>query len=586
VSESPFPTSSQDDPTCAAPAPEQHDVCQPRIRRRLLAVRRPGGDECTVGVAAGRLGIRVVDAPDEQAAADYLERNVAACVVIDATDPQIDVLGAVTHLTTVRDEVPVVVIGDEQDPLGAVAVVQAGAQDYLYAGDTDGVALERAIRHSIDRHRTRTQLRHLALHDQLTGAANRALFADRLDLALKRREREGGDIAVLFIDIDGFKRINDHLGHSAGDRALRAAAGRMQSAIRPADTLARLGGDEFTVLCDGLPDVATPMAIAERIAAVLGEPLAIGDTEVVLRTSVGVTVTGYGQRHTAERLVHEADQAMHAAKQRGGGRIELFDAESQRRNGNGLILETDLRHSIPGDLRAVYQPQVRLCDGSIAGVEALVRWDHPDRGVVSPGEFIPIAEESGLILPIGRWMLTEACAEAARLGELDGRHSRMSVNVSARQFADPALVSDVEYALSESGLPPERLQLELTESILIHDLSAGVEVVERLKELGVSIALDDFGKGYSSLSYLKALPIDVIKIDRSFVKGLPDCREDLAIVSAVVSFAGALGMDVLAEGVETEAHRESLLELGCDHAQGFLFYRPLDLADLRAVWRG
>jgi diguanylate cyclase (GGDEF)-like protein len=548
-------------------------------------VRRPGGDDGAVAIAADRLGIRVVDTDDERAAARFLETNIAACVVLDATDPRIDVLDAVGCLTAVREEVPVVVIGGQEDPVGAVAAVQAGAQDYLYASGVDGVSLERAIRHAIDRHRTRMQLKHLALHDQLTGVANRALFADRLDLALRRREREGGDIAVLFIDIDGFKRINDHLGHGGGDRALRTAADRMQSAIRPADTLARLGGDEFTVLCDGLPDAQTPLAIAERIAARLAEPIALGDTEVVLRASVGIAMTTNGEGNTAERLLHESDQAMYEAKQRGGGRVEMFEPRRSRPIGNGIVLESDLRRSIPGDLRAVYQPQVRLSDGSIAGAEALVRWDHPERGVVSPGEFIPIAEQTGLILPIGRWMLTEACAEGARLGQIPGRPSRISVNVSARQFADPSLIGDVEFALSESGLPPERLQLELTESILIHDLSAGVEVVERLKQLGVSIALDDFGKGYSSLSYLKALPIDVIKIDRSFVSGLPDCREDLAIVSAVVSFAGALGMDVLAEGVETQAHVDALLELGCDHAQGFLFYRPLDVEDLRAVWR-
>ena len=568
-----------------APAPEQADVCQPRIRRRLLAVRRPAGDDGAVAVAADRLGIRVVDTDDEQAAERFLESNIAACVVLDATDPRIDVLGAVGRLTAVREEVPVVVIGGEEDPVGAVAAVQAGAQDYLYATGIDGVSLERAIRHAIDRQRTRMQLKYLALHDQLTGVANRALFADRLDLALRRRERDGGDIAVLFIDIDGFKRINDHMGHGGGDRALRTAADRMQSAIRPADTLARLGGDEFTVLCDGLPDSQTPVAIAERIAARLAEPIPLGDAEVVLRSSVGIAVTTNGEPHNAERLLHESDRAMHEAKQRGGGRVQLFESCLSRPVGNGIALESDLRRSIPGDLRAVYQPQVRLADGSIAGAEALVRWDHPQRGVVSPGEFIPIAEQSGLILPLGRWMLTEACAEGARLGEIPGRPSRISVNVSARQFADPSLIADVESALSDAGLPPERLQLELTESILIHDLSAGVEVVERLKELGVSIALDDFGKGYSSLSYLKALPIDVIKIDRSFVSGLPDCREDLAIVSAVVSFAGALGMDVLAEGVETQAHVDALLELGCDHAQGFLFYRPLDVEDLRAVWR-
>jgi diguanylate cyclase (GGDEF)-like protein len=572
--------------SCVAPASTEPDVCQPRVRRRLLVVGRPAAranpETDAVVQAARRMTVRVAHQPDVGAAVDYLATNAAACVVLDATDPRVDAMEAVARLSATRYDAPVVVIGHEQDATRAVAVVSAGAQDYVLESGLEAAALERVIRQAIDRHRSRVQLQRLAMHDQLTGVANRSLFHERLDAALRRQSVTGRQVAVVFVDIDGFKRINDGLGHGAGDRALRAAAERMTAAIRPGDTLARIGGDEFTVLCEDIPDHPSALHIAERITRELETPLAIDGAEVVLRASVGVAVASAGC--TGDDLLRDADHAMYEAKRHGGGRAELFIAGHQA-TGSDIRLEAELRRGIPDQLRAVYQPQVRLTDGALLGIEALARWEHPERGIVPPGEFIPVAEMSGLILPIGRWMLMEACAEAMRLGDREGRRPRVSVNVSARQVADPGLVTDVELALARSGLAPEQLQLELTESILIQDLDAGLVLVERLKDLGVSLALDDFGTGYSSLSYLKQLPFDVVKIDRSFVSGLPGCREDLAIVSAVISFAGALGMDVLAEGVETEAHVDALLELGCDHAQGFHFYRPLDAVSLRELWR-
>jgi diguanylate cyclase (GGDEF)-like protein len=567
--------------SCATPETAAPDVCQPRVRRRLLVVGRerptdPGADVVTL--AAGRIGTRLEMVADEAGAMEYLARNQVSCLVLDATRAGSDPLAAVTRLTAAHAEVPLVVIGADAEPTVAVAVVQGGAQDYLVEEGLDPAALERAIRHGIDRHRTRMELRHLALHDHLTGVANRALFADRLTQALKRSARTSAGIAVLFVDIDGFKRINDNLGHSGGDEALRASANRLRDAIRPADTLARFGGDEFTVLCEDVPDVEAALAIAGRVVEAIGAPLRIAGAEVVLRASVGVAVDFSGDV-SGDQLLRDSDAAMYQAKHRGGARAELFVPDG-RAGGNTLALEAELRRAIPHQLRLAYQPQVRLSDGGIVGAEALLRWHHPERGVVSPAEFIPVAEESGLIVPMGRWVLAEACGEAVRLGREGGGPLQVSVNVSGRQVVDPGLVGDVEAALVASGLDPRLLQLELTESILIQNLDEGVSLIHALKELGVTVALDDFGTGYSSLSYLKRLPVDTVKIDRSFVSGLPDCREDVAIVSAVVSFARALEIEVVAEGVETEVHVEALRRLGCERVQGFHFHRPLDPTQL------
>ena len=568
---------------CDDPASAQ-DICTPRVRRRLLAIGRPApsADADLTALAARRLATRLVDAADLEAGLSYLEASDVSCVVLDATGARTDIRDAVTRLSAVRDHTPIVVLGDDEDPLAGVAAVQAGAQDYVIAARADEATLERSIRHAIDRNRTRAEIAQMALRDQMTGAANRTLLTDRLEQALGRGRRTGGASAVLFVDIDSFKLINDSLGHDAGDRVLRCAAERIGAAIRPTDTLARFGGDEFTVLCEGVESGQEALGLAQTIEAALRAPLEVGNTEIVLRASVGVAMDVAGE-HGCDDLLHEAGEAMREAKRRGGARAQLW-LPKQRAPGNAIQLEADLRRAIPNGLRAVYQPQVGLADGALIGIEALVRWQHPQRGRVSPGDFIPVAERSGLIFPIGRWMLGTACDEAMRLAGPTGAPAGVSVNVSARQVADPALVTDVQAALAASGLPAERLQLELTESVLMDDLDAGVKLLRRLKELGVTLALDDFGTGYSSLSYLQRLPFDTIKIDRSFVAGLPDCREDLAIVSAVISFARALGMTVLAEGVETEAHVQALLDLGCERAQGFHFHRPLEPEQLRELF--
>jgi diguanylate cyclase (GGDEF)-like protein len=550
------------------------DVCQPRVRTALLFVSEAGRPSELARRAAERLRIACVHVPDPAAAADHLARARVSCVLLDASGSEIEPMSALARLKAVRSDVPIIVLGVDGSSTVALAAVQAGAQDYLVCDEIDVGSLERSIRYAIDRKRTEAQLAHLALHDHLTGLPNRSVFDDRLAHALRRR---AGGVAVLFIDIDGFKRLNDSFGHRAGDDVLRETAARIQAAVRPHDTVARLGGDEFTVMCEDVRDEAAALVIARRVADELTRPLVIAGHEIVLRASIGVTMAE-GERATAEELLQRSDDAMYGAKARGGGRPQLY-VPGRSRAGHDIQVESALRRAIPGELVAHYQPVLALDDGRPVAAEALVRWQHPSRGLVAPGEFIPVAEESGLIVALGRWMLEESCRQALAWSE----EVRVSVNVSGRQVADGSIVGAVTRALDESGLAPHRLQLELTETVLMDDVDSHVALVCALKDLGVSLALDDFGKGYSSLSYLHRFPMDRIKIDRAFVGGLPASRADVAIVSSVLSFARALDMEVVAEGVETRAHVDALRGLGCELAQGFFFHRPVppeQLADL------
>jgi diguanylate cyclase (GGDEF)-like protein len=548
-------------------------VCQPRVRTRLLVIGASSETRELTDLAAERLRVGSVHHESVADAMSFLPGTRVSCVVLDATTPGLEPVGALARLKAARADVPAVVVGADGNSTLALAAVQAGAQDVLAREGLDAASLERSIRYAIERKRTEVQLAHMALHDHLTGLPNRSLFDDRLEHALQRRRDAQRGVAVLFIDVDGFKRINDSLGHSAGDAALREAALRIRSAVRPHDTVARLGGDEFTVLCEDLDGDGDALTIADRIVEALVRPVAIHDSDVVLRASIGVALAGPADVRP-EELLRRSDDAMYQAKARGGGRPQLYTPGHRRQRGvDDLQVESALRRAIPAELVAHYQPVVALDDGQVVGTEALARWQHPSRGLVPPAEFIAIAEQTGLIVPLGTWMLDQACRQAALWDGL-----RVSVNVSGRQVAEGSLVASVSRALEASGLPPDRLQLELTETVLMDDVDGHVAVMRDLKKVGVSLALDDFGKGYSSLSYLHRFPIDRIKIDRDFVRGLSDSRADRAIVLAVLSFARALDMEVVAEGVETQQHVDALRELGCKYVQGFFFHRPMEAA--------
>ena len=429
---------------------------------------------------------------------------------------------------------------------------------------------------AIERRRAEEEMQRQGLHDPLTGLPNRTLFMDRLSLALSHAVRRKTSVAVLFIDLDRFKLVNDSLGHGAGDELLCLLAVRLNEVLRPGDTVARFGGDEFCVICDDLADPELAISIAQRMTAALARPFAVGTSEQFVSASVGIAVATDLDR-TAEDLVGEADAAMYRAKENGRGGFELFDAIMRGHASERLRVENDLRRALElGDeLIAHYQPIVTLAGGEIIGVEALARWNHPQRGLVSPGEFIPVAEESGAILAIGERVLRLACAEAVRWNAATSGALSVSVNLSPRQVASPGIVATVAAVLDETGLAPALLTLEITEGVLVTESEATAQTLVDLKALGLRLVLDDFGTGYSSLAYLRRFPIDGLKIDRRFIAAMDTSTEDRTIVEAIIKMAAGLKIDVVAEGVETLEQAQGLIALGCHHAQGFYYARPM-----------
>ena len=424
------------------------------------------------------------------------------------------------------------------------------------------------------------QLAHQAFYDSLTSLPNRALFLDRIEHALSRRTRHPATVTVFFLDLDDFKTVNDSLGHAAGDQLLIQVADRLRHCLRPADTAARFGGDEFSVLVEDAG--GRPNDLAERILARLREPFTVDGTEVQIGATIGVAASRAGSS-TAIELLRDADAAMYAAKVDGKGGWRLFEASMHETVRLRLEMKGALERGIEaGEFVLHYQPIVDVASGQIQGMEALVRWTHPERGLVPPVEFIPLAEETGLIVPLGRWVLEEACRAGVRLDQ-DGRvPPYMSVNLSPRQLQQPELVEEVRAALENSGLPAERLILEITESAMMRDTDLMIARLRDLRETGVRIAIDDFGTGYSSLNYLRHLPVDVVKIDRAFVAGIVSDPAQRAVVATIIDLGHVLGLKPIAEGVETEEQRSVLRKLGCDLGQGYLWSRALDFDAMQA----
>lgn len=443
------------------------------------------------------------------------------------------------------------------------------------------------LRDITERKSLEQRLRHQAFHDSLTALPNRALFLDRLAQSMARSSRNASSVALIFLDVDDFKVINDSLGHKAGDCLLMQVGERLQACVRAGDSVARLGGDEFTVLLEDIGDLAQARLVAEVIAQQLRAPFMLDGHEVFITASIGISLSSASDE-APDDLLRNADMAMYEAKNKGKARFAVFDPGMNYKAWQRLQMESELRHAIAeGQLSLNYQPVVDLRSGRVVEVEALLRWQHPQHGAVAPADFVPIAESTGLILPIGRWVLQQACRQV-KLWQQSQRHEqwheqhaqgteplRLSVNLSAKQFKHDGLLEEIITVLDDTGLDPSCLKLEITEGVALDNSDSTLETLRKLKAAGVRIAVDDFGTGYSALSYLKRYPIDTLKLDRSFVNGLGYDIEDTAIVHAVIAVAQTLGISVTAEGVETVEQLEQLRTLGCDLGQGYYFAHPL-----------
>jgi diguanylate cyclase (GGDEF)-like protein/PAS domain S-box-containing protein len=431
------------------------------------------------------------------------------------------------------------------------------------------------------RRRLEGQLAHQAFHDPLTGLANRALFRDRVEHALTQTHRAGGGVAVIFLDLDDFKAVNDSLGHAEGDQLLVQVAARLLGATRGCDTVARLGGDEFAILLNDAVD-GDAHIVANRILSSLTRPVLVGARELSVGASIGIAAARCDDG--AEELLRNADLAMYQAKARGKGMYEVFAPPMYEAVRDRVSLQADLHHALERrEFRLVYQPLVELATERVLGVEALVRWDHPTRGAVSPATFIPLAEESGMILPLGRWVLGEACRQAAIWQRRGIGAPYVAVNISGRQLQHPQLVADVASALGDAGLDPGALLLEITEGVVMHDTEASLRRLLDLKGIGVRLAIDDFGTGYSSLSYLQRFPVDVLKIDKAFVDDVAAGGSQAALARTIVALGETLSLDTVAEGIETAEQSAALLAMGCRVGQGYWFARPVPAPEITAM---
>lgn len=478
---------------------------------------------------------------------------------------------------------PFILLTGEGDHETDLKAMKAGAADYLVKGEISSPLLERSIRYAIERKRTEERIYHMAFYDSLTNLPNRILFQDRLRLALANAERYKYMSAVLFLDIDNFKRINDTFGHMLGDRLLQEVAGRLSSIMRKCDSVtrdapdlfARLGGDEFTVLLNVISELEDAAKVANRIKETISLPFNLDGYEIFITSSIGIAIYP-ADGEEMDSLLKNADAAMYHAKEHGRNNYQYYKQYMNAAAFERLSLENDLRRAIErNEFLLHYQPLIDIDTGAITGMEALIRWKHPDGGIVPPSEFIPLAEETGLILPISEWVLKTACDQSNAWQAEGHKPVPLSVNLSSQQFQQKDFTKSLSRILRESGMSPGNLILEITESTVLQNTRTAIALLHELTEMGLLLAIDDFGTGYSSLSYLKSFPIHAIKIDRSFVKEINTDSDNAAIAMAIISMAHSLRLKVVAEGVETGAQLEFLCRQGCDEIQGYLFSPPV-----------
>jgi diguanylate cyclase (GGDEF)-like protein len=480
----------------------------------------------------------------------------------------------VASLQTSYPDIPLVIVSAWEDEAISLRSVKAGAQDYLVKGHIDAANLHRVIRYAVERKRTELELVRLAHYDQLTALPNRTLLRERVNHALARAMRSGTGIATLVLDMDRFKEINDTLGHELGDKLLIEAGRRIRASVRDQDTVARLGGDEFAVVLEGVSEAKEVLAVIERITQSLGELASIDGHAIKSSTSIGIAMYPENGSDLSE-LLRAADLAMYQAKSSGRGRYQFFADAMQEEAQSRHALEWALRRAVERkEFRLVYQPQLCLRTGTVIGVEALLRWMNPTRGLLSPQHFIAGLEEFGLINEVGEWVLQAACEQVRKWHEVDLEPLRIGVNVSAQQLEDPMLIDKIRGALDDNKLAPEFLELELTESSLMSDPTEAGALLREIRKVGVRISIDDFGTGYSSLTYLHDFPLNALKIDKRFVRSVESNGRGAPISNMIIGLGKNLGLEVIAEGVETEVQLERLRAQGCDIAQGYLYARP------------
>jgi len=507
---------------------------------------------------------------------EFLAAGKTGLVLLDLSLPDSHGLDTFAKVYAHSPAVPIIVLTGNDDQTVALSAVKTGAQDYLVKGKIDRELLVRAMQYSIERKCYQEQLEHQANYDALTGLPNRNLLLDRLKQAVFA-QRSVRSIAVVFIDLDHFKFVNDSLGHSAGDKLLQLMADRLRAAVRDGDTVARLGGDEFVLILNDQPNDEVIFRAMQRITGEVSEPVSIDGKELYVTCSAGISL--HPQDGTdIETLLKNADAAMYRAKEHGRNNFQFYTSEMNRLVNERLALESSLWRALERDEFLLhYQPKLDLRTGAIVGAEALVRWQHPESGLVLPARFIPLAEETGLIVRLGEWVLRAACTQNRAWQDAGLKPITVSVNLSARQFRHEGLFKSVAGILSETGLKPEHLEMELTESMVMHNAEAAIAVLNGLREIGVHLSVDDFGTGHSSLSYLKSLPIGILKIDGSFVWDIRDRpgKDTGILAQAIISLGHSLKLKVVAEGVETAAQLKFLKAHRCDEAQGFYLSKPV-----------
>jgi diguanylate cyclase (GGDEF)-like protein len=593
---------------------------------RLLIVDDIADNRAVLGRRFERKGFEIVEADGGQRALDLIAQQGFDLVLLDVMMPEMDGLEVLRRIREQHSPValPVIMVTAKSQSEDVVQALGLGANDYVTKPVDFAVALARAstqigrkraeeevrqinaaLREANDslelrvaertanlvsaneqlqreiehRQKSEAKIQYLAHYDPLTGLANRVLLGEQLEEALARMRRKSEAVAVLFLDLDGFKGVNDTLGHSIGDTLLNAVADRLRENVGETDKIARLGGDEFAILQVSAEQPKSAASLAQRLVDVLGAPFFVDGHQVVVGASIGIAVAE-GEAGDAEQLLKSADLAMYRAKGDGRGRFCFFEPEMDARAQARRLLELQLRSAlVQGEFTLHYQPLVNLRANRVTSFEALLRWSSPERGRVSPAEFVPLAEETGLIVPIGEWALRQACSEAATWPE----DIKVAVNLSPSQFKSGGLVPAVINALSSSGLPASRLELEITESVLLEKTDANLAVLHQLRDLGVRISMDDFGTGYSSLSYLRSFRFDKIKIDQSFIRDLSDRDDSRAIVRAIAAMGASFGMTTTAEGVETEEQLNCLRQEGCTEIQGYLVSAPRPASELPAL---